>query len=59
MGNVIELTIGIILLVTKCEIGVVQSSLVGAILSNLLLVLGGQSSLVFVFSLLLADFLAD
>lgn len=39
LGNTVELIIAIIALI-KCEIEVVQSSLVGSILSNLLLVLG-------------------
>ncbi|KAG9307906.1 Calcium/proton exchanger [Chiua virens] len=39
LGNAIELIISIIGL-TKCELSIVQSSLVGSILSNLLLVLG-------------------
>lgn len=39
LGNVVELIVAIIALV-KCEIAVVQSSLIGSILSNLLLVLG-------------------
>ncbi|KAI9511839.1 calcium/proton exchanger [Russula earlei] len=39
LGNAVELIVAIIALV-KCELSVVQSSLVGSILSNLLLVLG-------------------
>jgi Ca2+:H+ antiporter len=39
LGNVVELIIAIIALI-KCEIDVVQSSLIGSMLSNLLLVLG-------------------
>ena len=39
LGNVVELIVAIIALI-KCEIDVVQSSLVGSMLSNLLLVLG-------------------
>lgn len=39
LGNVVELLVAILALV-KCELAVVQSSLVGSILSNLLLVLG-------------------
>ncbi|KZT29881.1 calcium/proton exchanger [Neolentinus lepideus HHB14362 ss-1] len=39
LGNAVELIVAIIALV-KCELTVVQSSLVGSILSNLLLVLG-------------------
>lgn len=39
LGNVVELIVAIIALI-KCEIQVVQSSLVGSMLSNLLLVLG-------------------
>jgi len=39
LGNVVELIVGIIALV-QCKLRVVQSSLVGSILSNLLLVLG-------------------
>ncbi|KAJ6513321.1 Sodium/calcium exchanger protein-domain-containing protein [Mycena sanguinolenta] len=39
LGNAVELIVAIIAL-TKCELQVVQSSLVGSILSNLLLVLG-------------------
>lgn len=39
LGNAVELIVAIIAL-TKCEITIVQSSLVGSILSNLLLVLG-------------------
>lgn len=39
LGNAVELIVAIIALV-KCEIQVVQSSLLGSILSNLLLVLG-------------------
>lgn len=39
LGNAVELIVAIIALV-KCELQVVQSSLVGSILSNLLLVLG-------------------
>ncbi|EIW70946.1 hypothetical protein TREMEDRAFT_28850 [Tremella mesenterica DSM 1558] len=39
LGNVVELIVAILALV-KCELAVVQSSLVGSILSNLLLVLG-------------------
>jgi len=39
LGNAVELIVSIIALV-KCEIQVVQSSLLGSILSNLLLVLG-------------------
>ncbi|KAF5342030.1 hypothetical protein D9611_001550 [Ephemerocybe angulata] len=39
LGNVVELIVAIIALV-KCELRVVQASLVGSILSNLLLVLG-------------------
>jgi Ca2+:H+ antiporter len=39
LGNAVELIVSIIALV-KCEIDIVQSSLVGSILSNLLLVLG-------------------
>lgn len=39
LGNAVELIVAIIALV-KCEIRVVQSSLLGSILSNLLLVLG-------------------
>lgn len=38
LGNAVELIVAIIALV-KCEITVVQSSLLGSILSNLLLVL--------------------
>lgn len=38
-GNVVELIVGVIALV-QCKLNVVQSSLVGSILSNLLLVLG-------------------
>jgi Ca2+:H+ antiporter len=39
LGNAVELIVAIIALV-KCELRVVQSSLIGSILSNLLLVLG-------------------
>lgn len=39
LGNAVELIVAIIAL-TKCELPIVQSSLVGSILSNLLLVLG-------------------
>lgn len=39
LGNVVELIVAILALV-KCEIDVVQSSLIGSILSNILLVLG-------------------
>ncbi|KAJ7494674.1 Sodium/calcium exchanger protein-domain-containing protein [Mycena galericulata] len=39
LGNAVELIVAIIAL-TKCELAVVQSSLIGSILSNLLLVLG-------------------
>lgn len=39
LGNAVELIVAIIALV-KCELQVVQSSLLGSILSNLLLVLG-------------------
>ncbi|KAH7927949.1 calcium/proton exchanger [Leucogyrophana mollusca] len=39
LGNAVELIVAIIALV-KCELSIVQSSLVGSILSNLLLVLG-------------------
>ncbi|KAF7312323.1 hypothetical protein MIND_00245400 [Mycena indigotica] len=39
LGNAVELIVAIIAL-TKCELEVVQSSLIGSILSNLLLVLG-------------------
>ncbi|KAH8109579.1 calcium/proton exchanger [Phellopilus nigrolimitatus] len=39
LGNVVELIVAVIAIV-KCELQVVQSSLVGSILSNLLLVLG-------------------
>ncbi|KAH7906844.1 Calcium/proton exchanger [Hygrophoropsis aurantiaca] len=39
LGNAVELIVAIIAL-TKCELSIVQSSLVGSILSNLLLVLG-------------------
>ncbi|KAF8557438.1 Calcium/proton exchanger [Imleria badia] len=39
LGNAVELIVSIIALV-KCELDIVQSSLVGSILSNLLLVLG-------------------
>ncbi|KZV83141.1 calcium/proton exchanger [Exidia glandulosa HHB12029] len=39
LGNAVELIVAIIAL-TKCELTIVQSSLVGSILSNLLLVLG-------------------
>jgi len=39
LGNAVELIVAIIALV-KCELRIVQSSLVGSILSNLLLVLG-------------------
>jgi len=39
LGNAVELIVAIIALI-KCELTVVQSSLVGSILSNLLLVLG-------------------
>ncbi|KAF8273268.1 calcium/proton exchanger, partial [Lactarius quietus] len=39
LGNAVELIVAIIALV-KCELTVVQSSLIGSILSNLLLVLG-------------------
>ncbi|KAG1849242.1 calcium proton exchanger [Suillus subluteus] len=39
LENVVELIVSIIAL-TKCELGIVQSSLMGSILSNLLLVLG-------------------
>ncbi|KAI9461600.1 calcium/proton exchanger [Lactarius psammicola] len=39
LGNAVELIVAIIALV-KCELNVVQSSLIGSILSNLLLVLG-------------------
>ncbi|KAJ7363973.1 Calcium/proton exchanger [Mycena albidolilacea] len=39
LGNAVELIVAIIAL-TKCELQVVQSSLLGSILSNLLLVLG-------------------
>lgn len=38
-GNAVELIVAILALV-KCELQVVQSSLIGSILSNLLLVLG-------------------
>ncbi|KAJ6476910.1 calcium proton exchanger [Mycena sanguinolenta] len=39
LGNVVELIVAIIAL-KKCELGIVQSSLLGSVLSNLLLVLG-------------------
>ncbi|KAJ7626550.1 Calcium/proton exchanger [Mycena polygramma] len=39
LGNAVELIVAIIALL-KCELGIVQSSLIGSILSNLLLVLG-------------------
>ncbi|KAK7454642.1 hypothetical protein VKT23_011395 [Stygiomarasmius scandens] len=39
LGNAVELIVAIIAL-TQCKLGLVQSSLVGSILSNLLLVLG-------------------
>jgi len=39
LGNAVELIVAIIALV-KCELQVVQSSLIGSVLSNLLLVLG-------------------
>ncbi|KAI0049792.1 calcium/proton exchanger [Auriscalpium vulgare] len=39
LGNAVELIVAIIAL-TKCELSVVQSSLIGSVLSNLLLVLG-------------------
>ncbi|KAI9457564.1 calcium proton exchanger [Boletus coccyginus] len=39
LGNAVELIISIIAL-TKCELDIVQASLIGSILSNLLLVLG-------------------
>ncbi|KAG7089757.1 hypothetical protein E1B28_011411 [Marasmius oreades] len=39
LGNAVELIVAIIAL-TKCELQIVQSSLIGSILSNLLLVLG-------------------
>ncbi|KAL4064514.1 calcium proton exchanger [Scleroderma citrinum] len=39
LGNAVELIVSIIAL-TKCELSIVQSSLIGSILSNLLLVLG-------------------
>jgi len=39
LGNAVELIVAILALV-KCELSIVQSSLVGSILSNLLLVLG-------------------
>ncbi|TFK72926.1 calcium/proton exchanger [Pluteus cervinus] len=39
LGNAVELIVAIVAL-TKCELRIVQSSLVGSILSNLLLVLG-------------------
>jgi len=39
LGNAVELIVSIIAL-TKCEIKIVQSSLIGSVLSNLLLVLG-------------------
>lgn len=39
MGNCTELIVAILLL-TKCQISVVQASLLGGLLSNLLLVLG-------------------
>lgn len=39
LGNVVELIVAILALV-KCELQIVQSSLLGSILSNLLLVLG-------------------
>ncbi|KAF8126075.1 calcium proton exchanger [Boletus edulis] len=39
LGNVVELIVSIVALV-RCEIDIVQSSLVGSIMSNLLLVLG-------------------
>ncbi|KIK95441.1 hypothetical protein PAXRUDRAFT_827033 [Paxillus rubicundulus Ve08.2h10] len=39
LGNAVELIVSIIAL-TKCELDIVQSSLLGSILSNLLLVLG-------------------
>ncbi|KAI6108227.1 calcium proton exchanger [Pisolithus sp. B1] len=39
LGNAVELIVSIIAL-TKCELQIVQSSLIGSILSNLLLVLG-------------------
>ncbi|KAJ7104214.1 Sodium/calcium exchanger protein-domain-containing protein [Mycena belliarum] len=39
LGNAVELIVAIIAL-TQCQLGVVQSSLIGSILSNLLLVLG-------------------
>ncbi|KAJ7931457.1 calcium/proton exchanger [Mycena leptocephala] len=39
LGNAVELIVAIIAL-TKCQLGIVQSSLIGSILSNLLLVLG-------------------
>ncbi|KAH9031806.1 hypothetical protein EDB85DRAFT_1313648 [Lactarius pseudohatsudake] len=39
LGNAVELTVAIIALV-KCELVIIQTSLIGSILSNLLLVLG-------------------
>ncbi|KAJ6505948.1 calcium/proton exchanger [Mycena vulgaris] len=39
LGNAVELIVAIIAL-TKCQLNIVQSSLIGSILSNLLLVLG-------------------
>ncbi|KAJ7775255.1 calcium/proton exchanger [Mycena olivaceomarginata] len=39
LGNVVELIVAVIAL-KKCELGIVQSSLIGFMLSNLLLVLG-------------------
>ncbi|KAJ7637708.1 Sodium/calcium exchanger protein-domain-containing protein [Mycena polygramma] len=39
LGNAVELIVAIIALL-KCQLGIVQSSLIGSILSNLLLVLG-------------------
>ncbi|KAJ6531729.1 Sodium/calcium exchanger protein-domain-containing protein [Mycena capillaripes] len=39
LGNAVELIVAIIAL-TKCQLSIVQSSLIGSILSNLLLVLG-------------------
>ncbi len=39
LGNAVELIVAIIAL-AKCELQVVQSSLIGSVLSNLLLVLG-------------------
>ncbi|KAJ7803848.1 calcium/proton exchanger [Mycena olivaceomarginata] len=39
LGNVVELIVAVIAL-KKCELGIVQSSLIGSMLSNLLLVLG-------------------